>query len=114
MRTTITLAVGIMLAAGSAQAADDLKFRDRVHTLDDTTACRTVVELEKYLRLALQDDYVAAMKARAGCAILPKGTAAVVEQTYAATSMMRPSELICIRPEGEPDCLWVGRRMVGP
>jgi len=113
---TCVLALSFAFLVSPALGDDQIKLYAQVVTLDDATACRTVAELDKYFRLAFQKDYEAAMKAREGCDILAKGTIATVEQTHYTGEFlisMRPSEAICIRPSGSPDCLWVARRMVG-
>ena len=66
-----------------------------------TWACKKYNDLLKFEHLAIEDFEASRKLARQRCAYLPNGTEITVEDTNVLHSVL------CVRPKGYPDCLWI-------
>lgn len=66
-----------------------------------TWACKNYDDLLKFDHLAIEDFEASWKLARQRCVYLPNGTEITVEDTNLLHSVL------CVRPKGYPDCLWI-------
>ena len=82
----------------------DASFGDKVLVADNSVGCPTEQVYEKWLKSALEkgDENALEAAAREGCQLINSDTAGVVVKMSS-----RLFSGACVRPEGEPGCLWI-------
>jgi len=84
--------------------SSEASFGDEVLVTDNSVGCPTEEVYEKWLNRVLEKGDEAALEAavRGGCQLVNSDTAGVVVKMSS-----RRLSGACVRPKGEPDCLWI-------
>jgi len=106
MMRNMALVLAASLLACPAMARMPLELGNQVIVNKSTLGCLALTDMRRVLELyAIQRDEDAALKfaRRQVCRQILTGTVGLVEKSG------RPLIVDCVRPRGEPDCLWIAR-----